>query len=72
MTNGDQAAHTVVIRLFARASPLDTRGYAVGAVTLAAGATGSTTITSPLPFAEIATQVLQIDGTWDFGPPPTP
>jgi hypothetical protein len=72
VTNGDQAAHTVVIRLFERTAPLDTRGYSVAAVTLAAGGTSTTTVTSPLPFAALAAQVLQIDGIWDFGPPPTP
>ena len=69
VTNGDTAEHQVVIRLFARAAPLDTSAYAVGAVTLAAGATASTTITAPLPFAALAPQILQIDGTWDFSPP---
>jgi hypothetical protein len=71
VTNGDTAEHTVVVRLFARAAPLDTSAYAVGSVTLAAGATGSTTITAPLPFAALAPQILQIDGTWDFSPPGT-
>jgi hypothetical protein len=69
VTNGDTAQHVIVVRLFARAAPLDTSAYAIGSVTLAAGATGSTTITSPLPFADIAPQILQIDGTWDFSPP---
>ena len=69
VTNGDTAQHQIVIRLFARAAPVDSSAYAVGAVTLAAGATGSTTFTSPLPFADIAPQILQIDGTWDFAPP---
>jgi hypothetical protein len=69
VTNGDTAQHVVVVRLFARAAPLDTSAYAVGSVTLAAGATGSTTITAPLPLADLAPQILQIDGTWDFSPP---
>jgi hypothetical protein len=69
VTNGDTAEHVIVVRLFARAAPLDTSAYAVGAVTLAAGATGSTTIAAPLPVADIAPQILQIDGTWDFSPP---
>jgi hypothetical protein len=69
VTNGDTAEHTIVVRLFARAAPLDTSAYAVGSVTLAAGATGSTTISAPLPLADLAPQILQIDGTWDFSPP---
>ncbi len=72
VTNGDTAAHQIVIRLFARAAPLDPSAYAVGSVTLAAGATGSTTITAPLPFADLAPQILQIDGTWDFSAPVPP
>ncbi len=72
VTNGDTAAHQIVIRLFARAAPLDPAAYAVGGVTVAAGATGSVTTTAPLPFADLAPQVLQIDGTWDFSAPPTP
>jgi hypothetical protein len=69
VTNGDTTQHVVVVRLFARAAPLDTSAYAVGSVSLAAGATGSTTIAAPLPFDAVAPQILQIDGTWDFSPP---
>jgi hypothetical protein len=69
VTNGDRAAHRIVIRLYDRAQPLNAAAYAIGAVEVGPGAAGTTVVTAPLPFAAVAAQIQQIDGTWDFGPP---
>ncbi|MGI8589048.1 MAG: hypothetical protein ACR2M0_15390 [Chloroflexia bacterium] len=69
VTNGDTAAHRVVIRLYDRNSPLSTVGYSIGALDVPGGGTASTKATSLLPFSSIAAQIQQIDKDVDFRPP---
>jgi hypothetical protein len=68
--NGDETRHQVAIRLYDGTDPLNSEQYRVGVLEVEAANSATTTLTTTVPFAVLASQVLQIDGVWDFSPPP--
>jgi hypothetical protein len=68
--NGDKLRHQVVVRLYDRTDPLNQERYRVGGLEVGAANSATLTLTTTVPFADLAPQVLQIDGVWDYSPPP--
>jgi ABC-type phosphate transport system substrate-binding protein len=68
--NADKTAHQVVVRVYYKDAPLNTQDYGVGSVNVPANGSADTSVVWPLPFKLAAAQVLQIDGIWDYSPPP--
>ena len=68
--NGDKARHQVVVRLYDGSDPLNSERYRVGGLEVAAANSATLALTTTVPFANLASQVMQIDGVWDYSPPP--
>ena len=70
VTNHDQVAHQVVIRLYDKAEPLNLSAYSSSdSLAIPAGQTAIAGANTVLPFADVAAQLQQLDGIAVYGPP---